>query len=162
MPSPVKFWISQAHYNQRQKCLDKCIIKYPLSFQAPYNQITYTLQTNTQNINTYFEINSNTGDITVRIPLYNDITDTARYTFTVIARDGGNPQRQSVQNAQVTINVIRNLNPPVFQAQPYTTSVPFIVANGIEVFDLLATDADTVVSVLYSVRKNNPCLQTKL
>ena len=123
-----------------------CIIKFCISLQSPYNQISYEIQTNTQNINTYFEINSNTGDITVRIPLYNDITDTPRYTFTVIARDGGNPQRLSVQNAQVTINVIRNLNPPVFQAQPYTTSVAFFVANSIEVFDLVATDADTVVS----------------
>ena len=121
-----------------------------LSFQAPYNQISYEIQTNTQNINTYFEINSNTGDISVRIPLYNDITDTARYTFTVIARDGGNPQRLSVQNAQVTINVIRNLNPPVFQGQPYTTSVAFFVASGVEVYDVIATDADTVVSLVSS------------
>ena len=82
----------------------------------------------------------------MRIPLYNDLTDTARYTFTVIARDNGNPQQISAQNAQVTINVIRNLNPPVFQDQPYSTSVAFFVANGVEVYQVRATDIDTVVS----------------
>ena len=106
----------------------------------------YEIQTNTQNVNTYFEINSNTGDITVRIPLYNDPTDTARYTFIVVARDGGSPQQVSIQNAQVTINVIRNLNPPVFQNLPYETTVPFFVNNGVEVYNVLATDIDTVVS----------------
>ena len=106
----------------------------------------YEIQTNAQNVNTYFEINRNTGDITVRIPLYNDPTDTARYTFIVVARDGGNPQQVSTQNAQVTINVIRNLNAPVFQNQPYETTVPFFVNNGVQVYDVLATDIDTVVS----------------
>ena len=106
----------------------------------------YEIQTNAQDVNTYFEINRNTGDITVRIPLYNDPTDTARYTFIVLARDGGNPQQVSTQNAQVTINVIRNLNAPVFQNQPYETTVPFFVNNGVQVYDVLATDIDTVVS----------------
>jgi hypothetical protein len=102
-------------------------------------------------VNTYFELDSNTGDIRVRIPLYNDNSDTTPYTFAVIATDGGG--RTSFQNAQVTINVRRNLFPPVFQNTPYRIAIPFTVNSGFTVFDVNATDADTVVcSILFSTQ----------
>jgi len=118
-------------------------------FQAPWSEVTYSI-TNFQQNNqffTYFELNPSNGQIRVRLPLYNDLSDTRRYTFTVTARDGGN--RFSSQNAQVTINVLRNLFPPVFVNTPYQTSLAFNTNSNFRVFDVNATDADTDVSCHY-------------
>ena len=104
-------------------------------------------------MSTYFELNPSTGDIRVRIPLYNDNADTTPYIFTVVATDGGG--RTSSQNAQVTINVRRNLFPPVFSNTPYTTTIPFTISSGFSVFDVNATDRDTVVCLIEFLILNN-------
>lgn len=118
-----------------------------IHFQAPWNTVTYEVQNFNLNnqFSSYFDLNSNTGDIRVRLPLYNDVSDTRTYTFTVLARDGGG--RTSTQNAQVTINIIRNLFAPQFQNTPYSTIIPFTINSGFSVFDVNATDSDTVVSL---------------
>lgn len=119
-----------------------------LQFQSPWNTVIYSIQNfNINNqLSTYFELDATTGNVRVRIPLYNDNTDSQSYTFTVTATDGGG--RTAIQNAQVTINVIRNLFPPRFTNVPYSTIVPFTVGSGFTVFDVNATDSDTTVSII--------------
>ena len=63
----------------------------------------------------------------------------------MIARDGASPPRTS-NAVQVTINILRNNNPPVFVNEPYSTSVTSAVSAGISLFSVTATDADTRVS----------------
>ena len=65
--------------------------------------------------------------------------------MSVIARDGASPPRTS-NAVQVTINILRNNNPPVFVNEPYSTSVTAAVSTGISLFSVTATDADTRVS----------------
>ncbi|KAK3584482.1 hypothetical protein CHS0354_018067 [Potamilus streckersoni] len=110
---------------------------------APYNRVTYQIQTSNQDIFTYFELNSATGEISVRVPLYNDISKTSSYTFSVQAFDGGSPPLIDVQDARVTINVIRNLFTPVFQNASYSVTVLFTIATQVSVIDVLAIDQDS-------------------
>ncbi|KAL3878042.1 hypothetical protein ACJMK2_035678, partial [Sinanodonta woodiana] len=110
---------------------------------APYNRVTYQILTSNQDIFTYFELNSATGEISVRVPLYNDLSKTSSYTFNVQAFDGGSPSLTSVPDARVTIYVIRNLFPPVFQNASYSVTVPFTIATQTPVIDVLATDQDS-------------------
>ncbi|WAQ96546.1 FAT4-like protein, partial [Mya arenaria] len=93
---------------------------------SPWNTVTHQIQNFQQNslFNTYFDLN----------------------TANVTARDGGN--RVSSQNTQVNINVIRNLFPPVFTNMPYSSNLPFSVSTESRVFDVNATNSDTVVRVL--------------
>lgn len=108
--------------------------------------MTYSIQNFNLNsqVATYFQLDPNTGDIRVRIPLYNDNSDTQSYTFTVVAQDGEG--RTSIQNAQVTINIVRNLFAPQFTNTPYSTTIPFTAGSQFTVFDVNATDSDTTVS----------------
>ena len=64
--------------------------------------------------------------------------------MTITATDQGSPQRSST--ALVTIDVDRNLNPPVFRNLPAVISIPENQGTGINFFTANATDADTVVS----------------
>ncbi|WAQ95445.1 FAT4-like protein [Mya arenaria] len=125
---------------------------------SPWNTVTYQIQNFQQNslFNTYFDLNTANGQIRVRLPLYNDFTNTRTYSFVVTAQDGGN--RVSSQNAQVTINVIRNLFPPVFTNVPYSSNLPFSVSTGSRVFDVNATDSDTAPynTVTYSIIGDEP------
>ncbi|WAQ96421.1 FAT4-like protein [Mya arenaria] len=74
----------------------------------------------------------------------------------LLAKD--NEDRISTQNAQVTINVIRNLFPPVFRNMPYSTTIPCTAGAGYRVLQVDSTDADTVKpynSVRYSIIGDN-------
>lgn len=62
--------------------------------------------------------------------------------FLVQARGKGN--RISSQNADVTINVVRNMFPPVFVGGPYSKTIPCTAGSGYEVFTVSTTDADVV------------------
>ncbi|XP_074647696.1 cadherin EGF LAG seven-pass G-type receptor 2-like [Tubulanus polymorphus] len=93
---------------------------------------------------TYFEVDENTGIISMKQPVLNDITRRRQYTFQVFVEDRGVPPKRNTIPANVVITVIRNENPPVLQplgaqtvsrtAQPSTT---------VPVFTVRATDADT-------------------
>ncbi|KAJ8316548.1 hypothetical protein KUTeg_005899, partial [Tegillarca granosa] len=63
--------------------------------------------------------------------------------FNVYGTDQGSPNQISDIPASVTINIIRNQNPPVFVQEPYSTSISFTVPSNTFVYDVNATDADT-------------------
>lgn len=94
-------------------------------------------------VSTFFELDSNSGEVRIRVPLYNEINDIDEYRFNVVARDGG---QRSTTSATVIINVIRNKFTPQFVGTPYTTVIPFTVGGGFTVFSVNATDADADVS----------------
>ena len=66
------------------------------------------------------------------------------FQMNVLARDFGTPQLQTVSAAVVTINVVRNDNGPVFQNIPYNRGISQNTVSGTSVFQVTATDADTV------------------
>ena len=63
----------------------------------------------------------------------------------VTARDTGNPD--IVVSESVQINVLRNLNVPVFGQASYSASVYDFVSVGSSVVQVDATDADITVSI---------------
>lgn len=71
--------------------------------------------------------------------------------MTISAADAGVPSLQSTNNAAVTVNVIRNQNPPRFTNLPFTLR-PGIVENlnpGSSVYRANAVDSDNVRIDLY-------------
>ncbi|KAJ8318063.1 hypothetical protein KUTeg_003154 [Tegillarca granosa] len=92
---------------------------------------------------TYFQVNPSSGWITVRVPLTQDNLFTNQFRFNVYGTDQGSPNQISDIPASVTINIIRNQNPPVFVQEPYSTSISFTVPSNTFVYDVNATDADT-------------------
>lgn len=52
--------------------------------------------------------------------------------------------QSQVAEALVSINMIRNENPPIFVNEPYTTTVPESLGLGSSVYKISATDADNV------------------
>ena len=58
-----------------------------------------------------------------------------------------------MDRATVTINVIRNLFPPVFQGEPYNSTLTFNIASGTNVLQVTATDADSQVHICAKNRK---------
>lgn len=58
----------------------------------------------------------------------------------------GTPSLESQQNAVVTLTVVRNDAPPIFTQDPYTKTIQEDIPAGQSVIDVLANDADTVVS----------------
>ena len=73
------------------------------------------------------------------------------------ATDKGNPTRSSKPDALVTVNVIRNLNTPIFEGEPYTADVSYKIASGDRVTSVFARDDDTVVSTtqIFNSYSNN-------
>ncbi|KAL8559117.1 hypothetical protein ACOMHN_046165 [Nucella lapillus] len=93
----------------------------------------------------YFLIDSVTGEIYLRKAVLNDELDTPRYTFSAFARDTGVPQLTSISPAAVTVNVVRNLNAPVFTQPSYSTPIDNSLSVGSNVFTVTALDADSQV-----------------
>ena len=67
------------------------------------------------------------------------------FQFEVEARDGGSPSRSSLQNARVTVIVVRNDNPPYFVNLPYEVRINETVDTTLPFFRVLARDNDTTV-----------------
>ena len=68
------------------------------------------------------------------------------FQLSVSARDQGTPQLTSSQQATVIITVVRNNFAPVFQNTPYSRDISQGTSAGTSVFQVTATDADTVSS----------------
>ena len=60
--------------------------------------------------------------------------------------DGGSPSRPSESTASIRVNVVRNLNAPVFFNEPYAATVRKDLGFGNSVLTVQATDADPEVS----------------
>ncbi|XP_076458559.1 protocadherin Fat 1-like [Babylonia areolata] len=113
--------------------------------KRPHNVTQYYISNDNSNSlgEEYFLIDAVTGEIYLRKSVLNDDLGTPQYTFNAFARDTGVPQLTSASPASVTVNVVRNLNPPVFTQQNYATTIDNSLASGSEVLVVTAIDADT-------------------
>ncbi|XP_046583162.1 protocadherin Fat 1-like [Haliotis rubra] len=105
---------------------------------SPNNEITYSAFGSGL---TFFNVNSQTGEVTVVNNLVQD--SNTRYQLTVQATDRGASPLSSAQPASVTINVVRNQASPVFVQTPYDTTVLRTAGANTPVVTVTATDADT-------------------
>ncbi|XP_076056440.1 cadherin-87A-like [Oratosquilla oratoria] len=98
-----------------------------------------------------FEVDKNSGRLTIRRPLSHMDTDTGTYTLTIRATDAGTPPLFSDIN--VYINVGHHLNrPPRFRQLVYETEVAENAPPGTSVIAVLATDPDgSDTAVKYSL-----------
>ena len=65
-----------------------------------------------------------------------------------MARDGGTPQLSSSAPLQLSIQVIRDNHPPVFERSLYTVSINENEQPGQAIMDVRADDADPAVGSL--------------
>lgn len=91
----------------------------------------------------YFTLNSNTGQISVRASLTAEIRDS--YQGRIVAFDGGSPPRSAT--AIATINIQRNLNSPVFSPVNYEQTILETMQVGTNILRVTASDADRSVSI---------------
>lgn len=64
--------------------------------------------------------------------------------FSIYAFDKGNPSRRSLLPAQVTINVLRNQNPPIYTNLPKEIEIEETESANTVIYTVTATDADPV------------------
>ncbi|GFN78435.1 protocadherin fat 4, partial [Plakobranchus ocellatus] len=107
---------------------------------APFNTLTYSL-IGDENTPTFFEVNANTGLLSLR-DTANLATDTEiNYVARVSVVDGGFPSLSAT--ATVSINVIRNLFSPIFNnTQFIQVEIPETTAIGSFIAQVFANDAD--------------------
>ncbi|XP_050391949.2 protocadherin Fat 4 [Patella vulgata] len=89
---------------------------------------------------TYFYINPVSGVISVIAPLRNDIRQPARYILRVMAMDNGSPSKTAAVN--VTVNVNRNRNGPIFVRNDYNVTIDENRPVGTSIEQVTATEAD--------------------
>ena len=115
-----------------------------MSFQSPFNAVTYTINGDDSAPN-YFSINSTTGEITLVQSLVED-TLTA-YQLRITASDGGSPAKS--ETTTLVVNVQRNLHAPVFEESDYRLdNVLEIQPLGETLLTVTASDDDTKVNVV--------------
>ncbi|XP_042236772.1 protocadherin Fat 1-like, partial [Homarus americanus] len=109
-------------------------------------QVQYSLSSGEDvTVRSTFRIDPHSGAVTLAAPL--DRESMARYSFTVVATDGG-PKPLST-SARVTVLVKDyNDNPPVFTRDTYVTAVPEDTGTGTAVVELSVVDADETPSQL--------------
>ncbi|XP_055954920.1 protocadherin Fat 4-like [Patella vulgata] len=85
---------------------------------AIFSTVTYEL-IGDDDVASFFSLNPNNGIITIN----SDLTraDKNQYTARIVAKDGGNPARSAVTTAK--INILRNLNSPVFDSLTYSNRI---------------------------------------
>ena len=111
---------------------------------APNNQFFYEA-TGDRTALEYFEVDEDTGDVSVKKSLLTDSARTKKYAFRIVAKDLGTPQRVS-DNATVNIEVIRNDNEPTFEKEVYTASITQNQETGRRIITVKANDRDPEVS----------------
>ena len=90
----------------------------------------------------FFQVNFVTGRISLRNNLLSDSLETASYTLTMQAYDTAYPNNKA--QANLIVQVRRNVNGPVFSPQParYERTISENYPIGDVIVDLTATDAD--------------------
>lgn len=96
---------------------------------------------------TFFTLNPNTGWITVASRLTDENQD--YYIGRVVAYDGGNPPHSAT--ATVKINILRNLNQPIFTPQSYQRTIDETFPAGASVLSVTCFDRDRTVSMLKGI-----------
>ncbi|XP_048248646.1 protocadherin Fat 4-like [Haliotis rufescens] len=102
---------------------------------APFNVLTFS--TFGQD-DTHFDINPNTGVLTVKPSLQTDRRE--QYTFFVMVKDGGSPPLSAT--TEVGVSIQRNLNPPIFSPLVYSVAILSTQTLNTPIAIVLATDAD--------------------
>ncbi|XP_048248833.1 cadherin EGF LAG seven-pass G-type receptor 2-like [Haliotis rufescens] len=106
--------------------------------QNPNNEITFSAFGSGL---AFFNVNSQTGEVTVVNNLVQDSTPS--YQLIIQAQDKGASPLSSAQPASVIIIVVRNQASPVFVQTPYDTTVLRTAGANTPVVTVTATDADT-------------------
>ncbi|PVD37419.1 hypothetical protein C0Q70_00009 [Pomacea canaliculata] len=109
----------------------------------PNNQFSFSLQPSVSS--SYlgcFSINSDSGVIYAIRPLYRPPCNESQYRFQVVATDKGRTPLLSLP-ASVSIDVIKNQNPPVFVNKPYNRTVNENTPVGNTIIRISAVDVDT-------------------
>ncbi|XP_046560782.1 cadherin-related tumor suppressor-like [Haliotis rubra] len=87
---------------------------------------------------TYFQINQNSGIVSVRTSLTN--TPINDFTVRVVAQDGGTPPRSAI--ALLYVTVTRNFQRPVWSSAAYTIEIPETTPVLENILRLTARDSD--------------------
>ncbi|XP_076458558.1 cadherin EGF LAG seven-pass G-type receptor 1-like [Babylonia areolata] len=106
---------------------------------SPHNQLQYTIVGDNDALD-YFTI-SESGLITLkRSPASSQLNT---FTITVALRDRGLPaSRAASNNAVVTVNILRNENPPIFFNTTFSAQILESVSVGTSVIRVTASDSD--------------------
>ncbi|KAJ8319081.1 hypothetical protein KUTeg_004172 [Tegillarca granosa] len=106
--------------------------------QAPYNTVVRTI-TGTTQAQQYFDIDG--ASVKLIRSLITDRTIN-QFVLTVRLQDGGNPPRVQQQTFVLTINIIRNVQPPVFFNTSYDVTINENLGIGSQVVTVSAQDLD--------------------
>ncbi|XP_071943757.1 cadherin-23-like [Antedon mediterranea] len=117
------------------------------------NVITYSIDPLSQGL---FEIDPDTGMLSLRPGVTLDFESEETHVITVIATDDGTPSQTGVTMVTVSVTNI-NDNTPEFEGAPYTTSVNDDTPPGSNITTITAIDADNQTDGLrYSIIQGNP------
>ena len=112
--------------------------------------VTYSITSGNSNNN--FAIGLTSGMITVSGDIDREVV--GEYRLTVRARDGGNPARSDMSTVIITVLDV-NDNSPAFQRSSYSIGVREDASVPLELLTLLATDADSISVITYSIESGN-------
>ncbi|XP_033745650.1 LOW QUALITY PROTEIN: protocadherin Fat 4-like [Pecten maximus] len=117
---------------------------------SPHDITTYAITAVSNSGSAYFNIDANTGSITLAQTL--DYDTTTSYEITVTATDGGG----LVGTGTVTLSVTNvNDNTPACPSSSYTFTLAETSASGTTVTTLACTDGDTGASLAYTITSGN-------
>ena len=107
----------------------------------PNNVVRYEITADDED-KACFLLNDVTGQLLLRRSLLYSPCRANRFQMKVMATDQGNPQLSSVE-ANVTVDVYRNLQPPIFINTPYAVTLQEDAAEGLLAYTVTAVDSDT-------------------
>ncbi|XP_070559913.1 LOW QUALITY PROTEIN: protocadherin Fat 4-like [Ptychodera flava] len=108
--------------------------------------VTYTIPASETVANTYFQVGSTSGIITVKQPP--DYETHQLIDFVLLGADNGSPSRTGTTTVSVTINDL-NDNYPIFNPSYYSEELSYLNDLGEPVVTVTATDADFGQTVTY-------------
>ncbi|XP_077984865.1 protocadherin Fat 4-like [Glandiceps talaboti] len=108
--------------------------------------VAYSIPASETDANIYFQIDSASGEITVKSPT--DAETHPSFTFLVEGADNGSPSRSSTTTVIVTNNDL-NDNYPIFDPSFYSAELSYLNDLGEPVVTVTATDADRDQTVTY-------------
>ncbi|KAI8794949.1 protocadherin Fat 4, partial [Biomphalaria glabrata] len=107
--------------------------------QAPYNTVTYFYSPVNSVALEYFRVTPD-GEVSAIKSLIGSPQNS--YTWIMGVRDRGTPPLTNTVTATVTVNILRNNNPPSFTNCPTSQTLQESAAVGTSVFQLSASDSD--------------------
>ena len=102
------------------------------------------------NVNSVFEIDASSGNITVANSLLLDRETTPGYSLSITASDRGQPSISNTTTVTIALLDI-NDNPPVFSDTTYTGVLSEFTAIGTSLLMVSASDSDTDSNIVYTI-----------